>query len=207
MRLLGLAAAAAFVFTTSAFAALPLNKPVHLKNATVVCTGIGDQESNPAWNAYPLKIVVAGKLGQYLAGSDLRIAQGRQLLAAVRCDAPVILVKLSPGRYRLHAARLGATAATTAWVSNKGQGRAVLRFPHQGGTVSAAYLKSLREQALANPSPPHMAQAVHHRRAAQAKLHLAKAAKHRLAKAARHRVARTAIAHQVAYTRTKAGGD
>lgn len=134
------ASSAAMVFcgvAASAQTALPLNTPTDVDGVTAVCTGIGsDQADNPDWKAYPLKIVVAGKDGQYLADAAVSISAKGKLRTTLRCETPWILVKLIPGRYQLSANRAGQIVTATAVVPAHGQRQITLRYPKAGGEVS-----------------------------------------------------------------------
>jgi len=143
MKLSGylLAAAGATLFTAAASAApppsLPMNRPVTTDGIEAVCTGIGlGDEDKLRWNAYPLKVVVAGKGGQFLAGETVSVLKDGKTLTAVYCDGPWVLFRLAPGRYRIDGALDGGAAGTAVVVPAKGQGRAILRFPDSGGAIS-----------------------------------------------------------------------
>jgi len=128
----------------SARAMLPMNTPTNVHGVSSVCTGIGyTEEHNPDWKPYPLKVVVAGKEGQYLSGSDISISHGGKSVAEMHCDGPWVLLKLSPGRYRITADRNGKSESGIAYAPDSGQGRIILRFRDQGGAVSTQYLHSL----------------------------------------------------------------
>jgi hypothetical protein len=116
---------------------LPLDEPTTVNGIVAVCTGIGsDARQNPAWNAYPLKVLVAGKGGQYLGDEVVAISQGGHELLSVDCGGPWLLFKLAPGTYRVTAESAGVKAESNAHVPASGQGRIILRFPDQGGTIS-----------------------------------------------------------------------
>lgn len=153
--------AALMLSAAHAMPAMPMNAVMTVHGVKAVCSGIGaNAERDARFNAYPLRIELAGKLGQYLAGADFTITHKRRTLIDIRCAGPWLFVKLEPGRYRVTAKRRGKTATSLAWASAKGQGRVVLRFPQQGGTVSAEYLKSLRQQASAAPAETPQVHAV-----------------------------------------------
>lgn len=116
---------------------LPYDTPVMVEGVETVCTGIGqDARSDPSWNAYPLKVVLAGESGQYLGAARLNVPAEGESMMDVNCGGPWVLFKLEPGRYSVTATLNGNTAKSTAFVSATGQGRIVLRFPSLGGTVS-----------------------------------------------------------------------
>ena len=121
-------------------ATLPYDTPTMVEGVEIVCTGIGqDSRSDPRWNAYPLKVVLAGEGGQYLGEAELNVAAEGASMMDVRCGGPWILFKLDPGRYAVTATINGNTAKSTAYVSAKGQGRIVLRFPSVGGAISSEH--------------------------------------------------------------------
>ncbi|MDR3525914.1 MAG: hypothetical protein P4L57_01455 [Rhizomicrobium sp.] len=139
--------AALLALPAGAQTVLPLNQPTTMGDVTAVCTGVGsDQDSHTEWLAYPLKIMVVGKDGQYLADADVTIAQGRKTVADVHCEAPWILAQLAPGRYRVTARYNGQSVAQTATAPTHGQGRVILRFPNRGGAVSAEHAEAVKEQ-------------------------------------------------------------
>ena len=120
--------------------ALPYDTPTMVEGVEIVCTGIGqDSRSDPRWNAYPLKVVLAGEGGQYLGEARLNVAAESESMMDVRCGGPWVLFKLNPGRYVVTATINGNTAKSTAYVSATGQGRIILRFPSVGGTISAEH--------------------------------------------------------------------
>jgi hypothetical protein len=110
--------------------------PTQIGAVEAVCTGVGStSRQNPAWKAYPLKIEVTGRGGQYLADVNLTLTQKDQAVASVHCDGPWLLFKLPPGRYRVEAETEGRKEASSALVPATGQGRVILRFPDLGGEI------------------------------------------------------------------------
>ena len=119
---------------------LPFDTPTMIDGVETVCTGIGqDSRADPRWNAYPLKVVLAGEGGQYLGEAQVNVAAKGEIKMDVRCGGPWVLFKLEPGRYTVTAAINGNTARSIAYVSPTGQGRIVLRFPATGGAISAEH--------------------------------------------------------------------
>ena len=96
--------------------------------------------NDPRWAAYPLKIVLAGEGGQYLAGAQVRVSEGDKLLVEVRCDGPWLLFKLEPAHYQVTASVNGASVKSSAYVVAGKQGRIVLRFPALGGALSPEHI-------------------------------------------------------------------
>ncbi|MBU6297788.1 MAG: hypothetical protein KGJ79_05880 [Alphaproteobacteria bacterium] len=116
---------------------LHLDKPVLVNGIESACAGIGDSsEHDPRWNAYPLKIVLAGKDGQYLADADVSLTHGGKTAVSVHCGGPWVLFRPSPGRYRVVGGIGKTTAIATAYVKAGRQARVILRFPNVGGTAS-----------------------------------------------------------------------
>ena len=128
-------------FSSSALAddaeILKPDTPTKVGTVEAVCTGVGlDARQNPAWTAYPLKIEIAGRGGQYLGDVQLTLRRKDSLLATVKCDGPWVLFKTDPGAYRVDVGTDGQTATSNAYVPTKGQGRIIIRFPSLGGEVS-----------------------------------------------------------------------
>lgn len=124
---------------------LPLNKPTTVDGITTVCTGIGEEHQNdPRWSAFPLKIVFAGKDGQWVTDADISITRDGTGLLDVHCGGPWLLVKLPAGRYRVAGQMDGQRYTEKAFAPRKGQGRVILRFPNSGGVTSAEHSARLR---------------------------------------------------------------
>jgi hypothetical protein len=141
LRMTMLALALGFPVTALAQPGLSLkpDTPTQIGTAEAVCTGVGSTaRQNPAWKAYPLKIEVTGRGGQYLADVNLTLTQADQTIAAVHCDGPWLLFKLPPGRYRVEAEVGSRKEASSALVPVAGQGRIVLRFPDTGGNAGSS---------------------------------------------------------------------
>ncbi len=135
----GACIALAVALTGAATAAtnLPLNSPMTVDGIETVCTGIGEDAQHDArWDAYPLKIVFAGKGGQYVTDADVTITQHEKAVVSVHCEAPWVFAKLPAGRYHITGVLEGQNAETSAFVPATGQGRAILRFPNAGGAIS-----------------------------------------------------------------------
>ena len=116
--------------------AMPNDTPTTVDGIETVCTGVAvNPEDMPRWNAYPLKVVVAGKGGQFLAGEQVTVTQGGHNVVRVICDGPWLLFKLAPGEYRVSATLDGKTEESVAHAPKSGQGRITLRFD-LGGAVS-----------------------------------------------------------------------
>jgi len=134
---------AALLFAIPALARpdkLSTNAPTSIDGVETVCTGIGySQEHDPRWMAYPLRVEVVGKGGQWLADADITLSNGKTQVLDVHCGAPWLLAKVPPGRYEITGSiPRGSRASVMAYVSATGQARAILRFPDAGGAVSQA---------------------------------------------------------------------
>ena len=120
------------------FVQLPPDKPVPMGSIDVVCTGVGlDIRQNPAWTAYPLKVEIAGRGGQYLGDVHVTLLKDGKRLAGVACDGPWLLFKIPAGHYRVEVETEGKEAASNAYALPEGQGRVIIRFPDLGGEITA----------------------------------------------------------------------
>ena len=147
-------ASGAFAILSSAFAQSPtasaasaaatslhFDKPMDVNGVSVVCTGVGDSdESNPLWADYPVKVVTAGKDGQWLGGATITIKSGGKDLATVSCGGPWTLFKVSPGRYDVTATIQDESKSGVVFAKAGGQGRVILRFLNRGGAISAEHV-------------------------------------------------------------------
>ncbi len=133
---LAISGAVTFGAQAQATTALPIDTPMTIGNVETVCTGVGQEsEARPLWNAYPLKVVVAGKGGQYLAGEQVTVSERGKDVVRVACDGPWVLFKLAPGNYRVSATLDGENASSVAHAPVYGQDRVVLRFVDLGGAT------------------------------------------------------------------------
>jgi hypothetical protein len=96
------------------------DQPVTIGGVETVCTGVGSAKDNPAWSAYPVKLVFANPAGENLAQVHLSVMQGAKPVMETECDAPWVLMKLPAGSYTAAAtvpgaagARLGKASFTT----------------------------------------------------------------------------------------------
>ena len=122
-------------------AKIPFDTPTIVTGVETVCTGVGaDAQSDPRWAAYPVKVVLAGKGGQYLGDAQLTVEQNGHAMVSVICGGPWTLFKLAPGHYHVKATVNGETETNDLYAPKTGQGRVIMRFPDQGGTVSPEYM-------------------------------------------------------------------
>src|SRR5215469_18802564 len=77
------------------------DQPVMIGSVETVCTGVGSAKDNPAWSAYPVKLVFANPAGEDLAQVHVAVMQGGKPVVETDCDAPWVLMKLPPGSYNV----------------------------------------------------------------------------------------------------------
>ncbi len=112
---------------------LPFDSPISMREMEAVCTGIGaDARNDPRWPAYPLRIELVGRAGEYLGEASVSVSKGGESVISVRCNGPWLLLKLPPGAYNVTAEVEGRTMNSRANVAAAGQARVVLRFPDLG---------------------------------------------------------------------------
>jgi hypothetical protein len=114
--------------------ALSQNKLSTIDGIQVVCTGVGSSKSNPRWSSLPIKLVFADRRGEFTAGENIVIRQGRHSILQTSCDAPWLLLKPFAGRYRVNATLQDYNsirhASGTFSTSGKGSQKTVtLEFP------------------------------------------------------------------------------
>jgi hypothetical protein len=136
--LAGLILVLPFTATAQELGSLVPDTPTRAENIEIVCTGVGlDARQNPDWTAYPLKIEVAGRGGQYLGDVHLVLSQKDKPIAKLTCGGPWVLFRVPTGRYQVEAQTEGKTVSSVAIVPVTGQGRIILRFPELGGEMSS----------------------------------------------------------------------
>jgi hypothetical protein len=79
------------------------DQPEVIGGVETVCTGVGSAKDNPAWSAYPVKLVFANPAGENLAQVNLSVMQGGKPVVETQCDAPWVLMKLPAGNYNVAA--------------------------------------------------------------------------------------------------------
>ncbi|MEO8896223.1 MAG: hypothetical protein ABI450_10110 [Rhizomicrobium sp.] len=85
------------------------DQPAMIGGVETVCTGVGSAKDNPAWSAYPVKLVFANPAGENLAQVHLSVTQGGKPVVETECDAPWVLMKLPSGSYNVAATVPGNT--------------------------------------------------------------------------------------------------
>ena len=79
------------------------DQPVMISGVETVCTGVGSAKDNPAWSAYPVKLVFANPAGEDLAQIHVAVMQAGKPVVETDCDAPWVLMKLPAGSYNVSA--------------------------------------------------------------------------------------------------------
>ena len=116
------------------------DQPVTIGGVETVCTGVGSAKDNPAWSAYPVKLVFANPSGEDLAQEHISVMQGGKPVVETDCDAPWVLMKLPPGQYNV-AATIGARTGNASFsTSGSGQKTVTITMPAGtgGGSVAPA---------------------------------------------------------------------
>jgi len=125
--------------------AVAFDTPTTINGVETVCSGVGVSDEDAArWAQYPVKVVVAGKAGQFLGGAAITISKGGKPVTTVTCAGPWTLLKLPPGRYEVSGSIHGETETGTVYAPATGQGRVILRFLDHGGTVSPQYVPPMQ---------------------------------------------------------------
>jgi hypothetical protein len=113
--------------TQSAFAVQ--DQPTNIGGVETVCTGVGSAKDNPAWNAYPVKLVFANPSGEDLAQEHISVMQGGKSVVETDCDAPWVLMKLPAGQYSV-AATVGSRVGNASFsTSGSGQKTVTVTMP------------------------------------------------------------------------------
>jgi len=115
-------------------AALPMDTNTTIDGVDIACTGVGQTRDNPLWRDYPVKLEFSNAQGDYVADETLTVYRpGRRPLLSVSCDAPWVLMRLTPGHdYRVRASLdEPGTSPRTAdiRVPEHGQARSLIVFP------------------------------------------------------------------------------
>lgn len=124
-------ALACIFISTAAMAQVSLvpDVPTSVQGIESVCTGVGlDVRQDPRWNAYSLKVEIAGPGGQYLGDERLTVSRDGKELVSLTCSGPWVLLQLPQGRYQVKADIGNQSANSAAFVPAAGQGRIILRF-------------------------------------------------------------------------------
>ena len=109
----------------------PVGVETRLNGVEVACTGIGlEARSDPRWASYGVRVEFSNSRNEYLTVGTvtLRDASGRAVFSA-QCDAPWLLLRLSPGRYSVEATMPDAAPRSSAFIAPRtGQLRVVMQF-------------------------------------------------------------------------------
>jgi hypothetical protein len=141
-----LGALLASAFSTVAWAhhavMMPVDTLTMVGDATAVCTGIGkDAREDPRWSAFPLRVEISGKDGQYLGDAIVEVkGAGLDEELTLRCTGPWVLVDLPAGKYTVTTAAGHDGPMRTATVNvGTSQKRLVMNFPNLGGEISRVF--------------------------------------------------------------------
>ncbi|MGZ5932558.1 MAG: hypothetical protein ACXWLD_06010 [Rhizomicrobium sp.] len=120
------------VFTPALADPLPMDRPVQMNGLETVCTGIGESKDDARWKVYPIRIEFSNGGAQYLSGATVKISHGASPVVSFDCPGAWVLLKGSPGDYRVDASIDGSQAKPVSAPFKMGDGaqkRIVLRFP------------------------------------------------------------------------------
>jgi len=100
-------------------AVVPLDTESGFGTLNVACTGIGQSKDDARWKAYPIRLEFSNPGGDLLANEAVTVStRSGQTLATVSCEGPWILLRGTPGVYKVD-----------AWLPGSGA-------KHQSGTFS-----------------------------------------------------------------------
>src|SRR5215469_11641166 len=108
------------------------DQPVMIGGVETVCTGVGSAKDNPAWSAYPVKLVFANPAGEDLAQVHVTVMQSGKPVVETDCDAPWVLMKLPPGSYNVSAS-IGASMGKASFSTKGGAQQTVTVMLPQSG--------------------------------------------------------------------------
>jgi hypothetical protein len=139
MNLLGAVAFTALALGAPAFAQngprrVPLDGERTIGGVTIACTGIGQEKTDPRWDAYPVRVEFADTQGAFIADEALTVMNySGQSLATVRCAGPWILLRpAAPGAYSVKGWIPGSLAAPIKGefeIPGNGHTRLYMHFP------------------------------------------------------------------------------
>jgi len=93
-----------------------------INGVELVCTGIGREvRDDPAWDAYALKVEVAGAEGQFLGNVEIALERDGNRVVELVCGGPWILAQLEPGAYTVTSTFEGTSRSGAANVAPSGQ--------------------------------------------------------------------------------------
>ena len=121
--------------TITAFAVQ--DQPTTIGGVETVCTGVGSAKDNPAWSAYPVKLVFANPKGEDLAQEHISVMQGGKPVVETDCDAPWVLMKLPAGQYSV-AASVGTRTGNASFSTSGSGGQKTVTITMPPGSGGAA---------------------------------------------------------------------
>jgi hypothetical protein len=120
---------------------LPMDSTVTVNGIEAGCTGIGiNAREDPRWTSFPVRVEFSGAYHQYIPGGSLVVKdEDRKPLLHVRCDAPWVLLRLEPGKYRMAGLMVGYSQPQS-WVMKikhncKNPRRIVFHFDEVGSST------------------------------------------------------------------------
>ena len=122
---------AAAMVTPAVAEPMAMDSPTAMSGVETVCTGIGSAKDDPRWASYPIRIEFANGGAQYLSGAHVTLSEHGRTVADFDCPGAWVLVKGTPGHYRVSATIDGSTtkpASTSFSLGNGAQKRIILRF-------------------------------------------------------------------------------
>jgi hypothetical protein len=118
---------------------LPVDQVTTVNGVEAACTGFGlDAREDPRWQAYTVRVEFSGAYNQYVPAGLLVVKDAKHVpLLNLRCDAPWLLLKLEPGKYRI-AGMIAGHKHPQSWVMRLKPNRThprriVLHFGDIGG--------------------------------------------------------------------------
>jgi len=125
-----------------------LDQTASVNGINVMCTGAGlDARHEAMMIAFPLRMEIAGKHGQYLGDQIVELSGGNigGNEIAVYCLGPWVLFDVPAGQYTAttFAGHGGPSKTATIDVGGPDQDRVVMSFPELGGEVSPQQFAAL----------------------------------------------------------------
>jgi hypothetical protein len=120
---------------------LPVDGTITVNGIEMGCTGIGIEAREEArWAGFPVRVEFSGAQHQYFPGGSLVVKNADHTpLLSVRCDAPWVLLRLEPGKYRM-AGLMAGYSYPQSWVmelkpNRKNPRRIVFHFGEVKGST------------------------------------------------------------------------
>lgn len=110
---------------------VPMGRAVDAAGVRTACAGVSiAARDEPRWRDYSVKFEAVGGYGQYLGDELLSVGKrSGSTIVRVSCEAPWVLMQLSPGRYSA-TMRIGDAEKRTRFTAPTiGQRDVIVRFP------------------------------------------------------------------------------